>query len=339
MQSKVAYAFNTFLMDLIRDIKCIESEASEENQTTLKDIRSNYKILDKSSVAHIEWFNDQDHENDKDIELLKGCKYTLLAEMFEDQPLDLAALKSYLIVFKILGLVYTDVEAQPESYTSDSLNAVLQKIKVAKSGKGCFGKVVVEDDDEDADDHDDHEVEDVHEILDDRITDLLDELNDACAVQEDSTNSTDNTNSTNGAAETESDMKTFFENSTIGSLAQEISKEINMDDLKGKDPSEILNATFNGGGSGGNQANVLGSVVSKVSAKIHERIASGSLNQEDLMSEAMNLMGMLNTGAAQGMFPADLMANIGSMLGSMDLNPTRTPTKTSSKTLPKRKRH
>lgn len=319
MQSKVAYAFNTFLMDLIRDIKCIESEASEENQTTLKDIRSNYKILDKSSVAHIEWFNDQDHENDKDIELLKGCKYTLLAEMFEDQPLDLAALKSYLIVFKILGLVYTDVGANPDAYTSDSLNAVFQKIKIAKCGKGKDTK-----DTKDTNDTNDIEVHEVHEILDDRITDLLDELNDACST---------------GAAETESDMKTFFENSTIGSLAQEISKEINMDDLKGANPSEILNATFNGGGSGGNQANVLGSVVSKVSAKIHERIASGSLNQEDLMSEAMNLMGMLNTGAAQGMFPADLMANIGSMLGSMDLNPAMTPTKTSSKTLPKRKRH
>lgn len=304
MQNKVAYAFNTFLLDLIKDVKNIDGVVADAHAGTLREVRSNYKVFDKTSVAHVEWFNAQiaDNESSDDLEMVKGCGYGTLKEMFGGNDADLAALQRYLIVFKILAILYNDVGDEPSTYTMDTLNAVMQRIKGAKSGD----KIDIDIDD------------DGLEILDDRINvllDELDELTDAAAEEE--------VGNIDVGVDKDSNIKTFFENSTIGTLAQEISKEINMDELKGANPSDILNATFNGGSLEGGSANVLGSVVSKVSSKIHERIASGALKQDDLISEAMNLMSMLNLpsgggSSGGGMFPPDLLANIGAMLKTVD---------------------
>lgn len=112
------------------------------------------------------------------------------------------------------------------------------------------------------------------------------------------------------------DTMKMFENSMIGSLAKEISEEINVKDLNIEDPSELLNFANMTGTN-----NVLGDIVSKVSSKIQTKIQDGKLNQSDLISEAMSMIGMLNNfggaggsgGGNSGLM--DMMANINKTMG------------------------
>jgi hypothetical protein len=112
------------------------------------------------------------------------------------------------------------------------------------------------------------------------------------------------------------DTMKMFENSMIGSLAKEISEEINVKDLNIEDPSELLNFQNMTGTN-----NVLGDIVSKVSSKIQTKIQDGKLNQSDLISEAMSMIGMLNNfggaGGAGGVNNGlmDMMANINKTMG------------------------
>ena len=304
MNNKVAFAFNTFLLDLIKDIRDINSDKMDD---VMKAIRVHYKVFDKGTTEHVEWFKEQMGQDS--TYLMRGCEYNALEGILES-PSDKAMLKSYYLVFQILAILYEDVVGEG-GYTVDSLNAVLQKIKCAKGG--------IESDNV--------------EILDDRITELIDELKttmmSTCRHEHFENHDEDVADSQ--CERSQDNIKCFFENSTIGSLAKEISQEINIDELKGTNPQDILQATMNSASpasasaSASASANVLGSVVSKVSSKIHERIASGSLKQEDLLSEAMNLMSMLNNpggamggDAFQGMFPPDLLNNIGALLKTAD---------------------
>ena len=110
------------------------------------------------------------------------------------------------------------------------------------------------------------------------------------------------------------DTMKMFENSMIGSLAKEISEEINVKDLNIEDPSELLNFQNMTGSN-----NVLGNIVSKVSTKIQTKIQDGKLNQSDLISEAMSMIGMLNNfggpGAGGNNNLMEMMANISKTMG------------------------
>ncbi len=111
------------------------------------------------------------------------------------------------------------------------------------------------------------------------------------------------------------DTMKMFENSMIGSLAKEISEEINVKDLNIEDPSELLNFQNMSGSN-----NVLGSIVSKVSNKIQTKIQDGQLNQSDLISEAMSMIGMLNNfggpgGSGGNNNLMEMMANINKTMG------------------------
>ena len=329
MKNKVAFAFNIFLLDLIKDIKSIADTDSAGIDGVMREIRSHYKVFDKGAISHIECFrqNLAETEDDEDVHMLKGCSFKTLKDMFGTNAGNEGVLKSYLIVFKILAILYEDVESDPSAYTIDSLNLVIHKIKSVKSDTVNDGGDNSGDNGGDNSGDNGGDNGDAFEILDDRISKLLLELDSNRVALE----NLENDSSVEMPTVSQDTMKSFFDNSTIGSLAKEISKEINMDALKGTDPSQILNATFNATAndiddpSAGASTNVLGSVVSKVSSKIHERIASGSLKQEDLISEAMSLMGMLNNGGLGGlggnfgsMLSPDMLTNIGNMLKTVD---------------------
>lgn len=114
----------------------------------------------------------------------------------------------------------------------------------------------------------------------------------------------------------------MFENSMIGSLAKEISEEINVKDLNVSDPAELLNFQ-----NLTNSNNVLGNIVSKVSSKIQSKIEDGKLNQSDLINEAMSMIGMLNNlGGGSGggnNHLMDMMANISKTMGGLQLDESK----------------
>jgi hypothetical protein len=108
-----------------------------------------------------------------------------------------------------------------------------------------------------------------------------------------------------------------FLNSSIGNLAKEISEELNGDDLKCmENPDDLMKNLLSGEGGG------LGNIIQKVSSKLQSKMQNGELNEEALMKEATNMMGMLNPAfskMAGGMAGGGMggMGNLFSMMGGM----------------------
>ena len=87
------------------------------------------------------------------------------------------------------------------------------------------------------------------------------------------------------------DLFGMLENSQIGSLAKEISNDINIKDLNIDNPEQLLD--FRNLSSSNN---VLGNIISKVSTTIQNKIEKGELSQTALVNEAMSFVGMINKG-------------------------------------------
>jgi hypothetical protein len=101
-----------------------------------------------------------------------------------------------------------------------------------------------------------------------------------------------------------------IENSKIASLAKDIAKEIDISSLNIEKPEDIAKMLdFSG------ENNFLGNIVNKVSSTLTDKISKGELNQEDLMSEAMSMMGMLNSGKGGAGGLADMLKGMGGLGG------------------------
>jgi len=116
-----------------------------------------------------------------------------------------------------------------------------------------------------------------------------------------------------------------FMNSSIGNLAKEISQDLDLSDLQNLESPDDLMKAFMNGGSGG-----LGSIIQKVSSKLQTKLASGDLNEEALMKDATQMMGMLNPalqsmglggmgggGGGKGGKGMEGMGNLFSMMGGL----------------------
>jgi hypothetical protein len=104
-----------------------------------------------------------------------------------------------------------------------------------------------------------------------------------------------------------------IENTSLGKLAKEIMGDINIDEIqKGVEDGDILKSLSNPEGP-------LTKVLSTVSTKMIAKLASGELQQEDLLKDAMKLAGDLGMaggagGAAGGMGG---LGDIGAMIQQM----------------------
>jgi hypothetical protein len=118
------------------------------------------------------------------------------------------------------------------------------------------------------------------------------------------------------------DSLNFIANSKIGSLAKDISESINIDELNIKNPEDLLNMEnmFSGGSD-----NVFGNLIQKVGTAITDKIQSGELSQEELMTEAISMMGTLKN-SEHGNMMSQMMGMMGGMHGDMNqgnMNPTK----------------
>jgi hypothetical protein len=69
-------------------------------------------------------------------------------------------------------------------------------------------------------------------------------------------------------------------NSTIGSLAKEIAEDMDVSKMKINSPEDIFSS---------DNSEVIGDIVGKVTSKLHAKMQNGTINQEQMMSEAMGL--------------------------------------------------
>lgn len=134
-------------------------------------------------------------------------------------------------------------------------------------------------------------------ILDDDVVALLSRVEEACAACDEAAEPAAQPAAGPPPVDEASleDALRRMENSKIGGLAKEISGEIDVSKLPMDNPMEMFNfANLTDGNS------MLGSIVSKVGAKIQTKLASGELKQEELLGEAMSLLKVFDGGAAGG---------------------------------------
>ena len=105
-------------------------------------------------------------------------------------------------------------------------------------------------------------------------------------------------------------------NSKIGQLAKEISESIDVSNIKVDSPDDIMKLM-----DFSSSNNLIGDIIKKASSKVQEKMANGQLKQEDLLSEAMNMMSMFGKGAGGGGAGGNPMGGIFDMMSAFSGNP------------------
>lgn len=95
------------------------------------------------------------------------------------------------------------------------------------------------------------------------------------------------------------ELKDRLESSTIGSIAKEISSEIDLTNMDIKNPEDIMKL-------------MSGNIIGKVGEKIQKKISSGEIKQQDLLSEAISMLGSMGNNS---FLNKDFMKGFGNMSG------------------------
>ena len=99
---------------------------------------------------------------------------------------------------------------------------------------------------------------------------------------------------------------------SIGKLAQEIAESINPEELNLENPADLLSGLLGGGGLP--QNNGFMKLVEKIGSNVQSKIDDGSLNEEELLSNAQGLMGQMNNENSPML---SMFKQMSSMFGSM----------------------
>jgi hypothetical protein len=129
----------------------------------------------------------------------------------------------------------------------------------------------------------------IENIIDDDLSGILKQIK--CLSNENAIPSTDNK---------PSNFEETLANSSIGSLAREIAEDINIEGMNINSPEDLFK---------GENSKVIGDIVSKVTSNLQAKMKNGSLNQEQIMAEAMSLMGSMGNN--------EMLKNMMSAMGAM----------------------
>lgn len=193
--------------------------------------------------------------------------------------LDAASLENYLITLTCLWLIFDS----PSPVQAD-VEALVSKLQSIECGEEV----------------------DIDDVMDDRVNKLLQRLINNSV----DSGVGDGAAGSGGAPDLNDVLKVkpeefmaSLQDSKIASLAQEISSSINL----GDDPKEVLS----GGG--------IGTMIKTVSDTINRKINDGSLNHQELLSEALGVMKSLNTSKIF----KNMNVNMGALQQAARMNETR----------------
>lgn len=267
LKERILYTFNKFYSNLIKDLK-------ELNPDLRHVIKKNYKVIDKMSSEYCDFFIREFPVNDDpNSHILKDITVQQVIDVLKGDH-ETNIFWNYFYILSVISLLYKipdEDEKQLETLFKDVLN-ILNLIQKNENAN-----------------------EAINEILDDDIRSLLLKINIVKEVPKDTKD------------EAFSNMFGEMSNSKICNLAKEISKDIDVSNIKVDNPEDLFKMMDFSGSN-----NVLGDIIKKVSTKIHDQISTGELKQEDLFGEAMSMMGMMGKGGAGGS-----MANMANMMGNM----------------------
>lgn len=126
------------------------------------------------------------------------------------------------------------------------------------------------------------------DILDDEIIDMIKQMVQINAYidYEMKKNNTENNS--------QDEFMKNIEGTQIGKLAKEISQDINLDDFNINNMQDLLGNFTGNGGNGNNGPNLFQTLFEKIGSKITNKIDSGELKHDELISDAFGMMNQLN---------------------------------------------
>lgn len=288
------YVFNQYYWDFLKKVKDIakkQKDSSKHSRTVLRTIRDNYQSFDKLSTQHVTFFKEHAYAT---WENYQGCSVEDALVLFDKEESD----KCY---------IYKDISLKDISKVIKSEPVLLHQYFT------LFGLLSID-------------TIDVHGLLtlmkqfklDDELKSKLTalpegQLQTALLRLYDIFEKISSTSSS-----TTPNFMEEIEQTTLGKLAKEIMDDINLDDLQKSVGPEMLQGnlmdmfTKQDGG--------LAKIISTVSQKMVSKMASGEIQQEDLLKDALNvatkLPGMMPGGMGQDFAKmGDLLSTLSSGMG------------------------
>jgi hypothetical protein len=299
--------FNKFFISFLKDIK--------ESSAELKDVvKSNYKVIDKLSTVHISEFWTTFSP------LMSTIATKSTVELSEDE-----VLQSKIVVKQL------DIKSVQSAFSSE-LSTFWNHVYILTIFANLYHENVTEqkeeldsdDDENDENDEDDNEpLSGEYDVLFDKVVDILGMLQKNEDISKDLEDVIDDdikallskikfTVKVDVNIEEKTNIEDIFGNlakgSKIANLAKEISEDIDISNLKIEKPEDIMKMMDFSSGN-----NVMGDIIKKVGSKISSKIEKGELGQDELLSEAMSMMGMLGKSGGGG---ADALGGLGNLLNN-----------------------
>ena len=263
-REKIQFIFNKYFFDFVEDVIATCPELAEQvshackvrNLNTSKHLTRFVEEVKKNNVQDAICSSTIDdvfsHDGVKTVKIIKGVPVQSIVDANKDEK----GVASYIFIFTLFASLY-DVEDEDEQEVL--FNLYINAIKSVQND----------------------EEPNLDGIYDKRILRLIENIKVAKVKKHNHDEDDDDASDATAS---------ILANSKIGSLAQEISKDIDLGSLNIEKPEDVFNLA---GGSGGG-ANALGDIIGKVSSKIHEKINTGEIKHEELMSEALGMLSMLN---------------------------------------------
>lgn len=284
--TQTLYAFNKILADAIIDLKKI----SPELKALFKEnYRAGLDMQDPSHITHwkdnmprdviLETHPSEIFENDSilQFEMFKNITVRKLLSFCTDENV----VKNFLYTLYLIVIIYTDF-----SNDETALPRALMDIQ----------KVTTLSKDDDSDSEDTETTRDENDV----VHRVLEKLK---LVARSSEKPADGGAPSAEEASSATEVPPFFDEalrklqgSKIGSLAREISEEIDVSQFNVSNPMDLLNLN-----NLADQNSPVGSIVSKVGSKIQQKLKNGEINQSDLINEAMQLMQSFDAGGSGGL--------------------------------------
>lgn len=278
------YVFNQYYWDFLKKIKDSakkKKDTSKHAKTVLRTIRDNYQSFDKLVPEHIMFFKEHAF---KTWEAYQACTVEEALKMFEQEQHSACILYKNISLGDIVKVLKDEPVLLHQYFTlfgllcTDEVNVrdLLTLMKQFKLTDDLKMKL---------------------EALPEgnlqtalmRLYEIFEKLTKSSSLFEE------------------------LEQTTLGKLAKEIMDDINIDELQKSVNPEALQGNLMDMFT--NQDGGLAKIISTVSQKMVSKMASGEIQQEDLLKDALNVATKL-----PGMLPGGMggdLANMGSMLSSL----------------------
>jgi len=297
LQSRITFAFNKFYISFIKDLKATNVDIKAK-------VKKHYKVIDKASEEYIDYYAAEIEGITEDIikkdaeelrttqsvlekSLVKGVSVDLVLKSIEN-PLDRQVFWNYVYILTLLTLVKKEHDENEDEDDEEKVDVMFSTVIdiLSKIQHGSDYQNVLEG------------------VIDDDIRELVSKIRNVKGEIK-----------IEGDAEGQAPKDApegmpnfpFMQDNLICNLAKEISNEIDVSGLKVEKPEDVLKLMDFSASN-----NLVGDIIKKVSGKIHSKINSGEIKQEELFGEAMSMMNMMNMGGggAGGLGGMAGMANL-----------------------------